>query len=821
MTHTRAHIIIIFTLVGAFISGCNMTRRLDQDEKLLTSNNIEIEGKGLNDGELNGLVRPRTNKKIVGLIPFNLFVWNLFDGEKLKKKNARKHEKLKRKNEKRAEKGKKEKEFKPVLGYRIKNNIGEEPVLLDSSTAETTAKNMTRYLKNNGFFNGEVTYKVKSKEKKQRAEVTYLVTLNRPYLIKKVSYDIQDTGLIQDVRKAVQGTLLKRGENFRITDVDKERSRLTKAMRDLGYYDFNQNFITYEVDSTLGNKDVHVKQIINSPVKRVKRPNQKDTLIVQQHTKYTIKNVYIDPYYSTEFETDFDDTLMMPEGCIMVNQKRLLFEPKVISRAIFINPGEKYSQAGREYTYSRLSALNNFRFINIRFEEVSNDSAGLNCYINLTPVVKLAAGAELEGTNTGGNLGISGNLNYTNRNTFGAAEIFNVRLRGGLEAQQTNVPEAEQDERSTLGVNLFNTIEYGLETSLTVPSLVVPARFKGDKVPKYNRPTTSVNLTFNHQNRPDFTRNFLNASYSYAWTKAGKVKTDFTLHPLSISLIGIDKRPFFERRLEELNNQFLTNTFSNHLIVGTKFNVTQSNQGSKRRINHYWNRSYIETAGNALSAAYNLSGADKIDDHYYQTGSIRFAQFIKVANDLRFYRNLTDGTQMVYRLYTGAGVPFGNLNVLPFDKSFFVGGANDIRAWTARTLGPGSSVPETGSGLNRVGDIILEANVEYRAKLTNIFELALFTDVGNIWLFDGPDVDPSSVFELDRFYNEFAVGAGLGVRFDFTFVIVRVDLGFQIRDPALPKNERWIFQKKDLYNETAAQDYSLRQTLNFGIGYPF
>lgn len=802
-------------------TGCNLTRRLGDDEYLLTSNEIEIEGRGVKESEVSGLMRPRTNKKIVGLIPFNLFVWNLFDAEKLEKKNARKREKLEKRNKKRSAKGKKEKDFKPVLGYRIKNNVGEEPVLLDSNLAATTAQNMTRYLKNNGFFNGEVNYKVKHKEKKQKAQVTYIIKPGRPYRIKKVTYDIQDTNLIKDARKAVQGTLLKSGENFRITDVDKERGRLSKAMKDLGYYNFNQNFITYEVDSTIGDRQVHVKQIINSPVKREKRSGKDDTLIVQRHTKYTIKNVYIDPYYSTEFETDFDDTLMMDGGYIMVNQQRLLFSPKVISRAIFINPGDKYSQTNREYTYSRLSALNNFRFINIRYEEVSGDSAGLNCYINLTPVVKLAAGAELEGTNTGGNLGISGNLNYTNRNTFGSAEIFNVRLRGGLEAQQTNVPDSEQEDRSTLGVNLFNTIEYGVETSLTVPSLVLPSRIKGEKVPKYNRPTTSVNFTFNHQNRPDFTRNFLNASYAYSWTKTDKIKTDFTLHPISISLIGIDKRPFFERRLEELNNQFLTNTFSNHLIVGTKFNVTRSNQGSKRRVNHYWNRSYIETAGNGLSAAYRLSGAERIDDNHYETGSIRFAQFVKIANDLRLYRNLTDGSQMVYRLYTGAGLPFGNLNVLPFDKSFFVGGANDIRAWTARTLGPGSSVPDAGSGLNRVGDIILEANVEYRAKLTGIFELALFTDVGNIWLFDGPDVDPAGVFELNRFYNEFAVGSGVGVRFDFTFVIVRVDLGFQMRDPALPQGERWVFQKKDIYNETAARDYSLRQTLNFGIGYPF
>lgn len=821
MSHTHAIKILFIILLGTFISSCNLSRRLADDEYLLTSNDIKIEGKGVKDSEVNGLIRPRTNKKIVGLIPFNLFVWNLFDADKLEKKNERRRQKLEKKNEKRREKGKKEKEFKPVLGYRIKNDVGEEPVLLDSNLAQTTAQNMTRYLKNNGFFNGEVTFEVKLKEKKQKAEVRYILNPRQPYTIKQVSYDIQDTQLIPDVRKAIQGTLLKSGENFRITDVDKERSRLTKAMRDMGYYNFNQNFITYEVDSTLGNRKVQVKQIINNPVRRKKRQGQEDTLIVQKHTKYTIQNVYIDPYYSTEFETDFDDTLMMPEGYILVNQKRMLFQPNVITRAIFINPGDKYSQSSREYTYSRLSALNNFRFINIRFEEVSGDSAGLNCYINLTPVIKQAAGAELEGTNTGGNLGISGNLNYTNRNTFGSAEIFNVRLRGGLEAQQTNVPDREQEDRNTLGVNLFNTIEYGLETSLTVPSLVIPSRFKGEKVPRYNRPTTSVNFTFNHQNRPDFTRNFLNGSYAYSWTKADRVQTDFTLHPISISLIGIDKRPFFERRLEELNNQFLTNTFSNHLIVGTKFNVTHSNQKSKKRLNHYWNRSFIETAGNALAGAYSLSGAQKIDDNYYETGSIRFAQFIKVVNDLRLYRNLTDGTQMVYRLYTGVGVPFGNLNVLPFDKSFFVGGANDIRAWTARTLGPGSSVAETGSGLNRVGDIILEANVEYRAKLTNIFELALFTDVGNIWLFDSPDVDPESVFSLDRFYNEFAVGSGIGVRFDFTFVIVRVDLGFQIRDPALPQDERWIFQKKDIYNESAAQDYSLRQTLNFGIGYPF
>lgn len=821
LSHNSILYIFIIAVFTVFLSSCDTTRRLADDEYLLKSNDIDIKNRGVRESEISGLIRPRTNKKIVGLIPFNLFIWNLYDSDKLEKRNEKKRAKLDRKNEKRREKGKSEKEFKPVLGYRIKNNVGEAPVLLDSNLAQSTAQNMQRYLKNNGFFNGEVSFEVDFHKRKQKAEVTYVVNPKQPYTIERVSYDIKDTAIIKDVRAAIQGTLLRGGENFRITDVDKERGRLTKAMRDMGYYYFNQNFITYEVDSTLGNRRVHVKQIINNPVERERRRGREDTLIVQQHEKYTIQNVYIDPYYSTELETNFDDTLMTDDGYIIVNKRRLLFNHGVITRAVFINPGDRYSQSNREYTHNRLSALNNFRFINIRFEEVTGDSAMLNCYINLTPVVKLAAGAELEGTNTGGNLGLSGNLNYTNRNTFGSAEILNIRLRGGLEAQQTNVPDQEIQDRSTLGVSLFNTIEYGIESSLTVPTLVLPSKVKGDRIPRYNRPTTSVNLAFNHQNRPDFTRNFLNASISYSWSKVDEVSTDFTIHPMSVSLIGIDKRPFFERRLEELNNRFLTNTFSNHFILGTKFNVTRSNQLTRRRTNHYLNRFFLETAGNGLSAAYRLAGAEKVEDEYYKVGNIRFAQFVKASNDLRLYRKLTDGSNMVYRLYTGVGVPFGNLNVLPFDKSFFVGGANDIRAWQARTLGPGSSVPEAGSGLNRVGDILLEANVEYRAKLTNMFELALFTDVGNIWLFDGPDVDPDAVFAFDRFINEFAIGSGFGLRFDFTFVLIRLDLGFQIRDPALPEGERWVFQSKDTYNQTASQDYSLRQTLNFGIGYPF
>lgn len=802
------------------------TKNLQEGEYLLVKNKFQIESEGrIEESNLQEVVRQKPNRKIFFVLRFHLGMYNLFSPTKIEKRNERKSERLARKNEKREAKGKEPKEFKPVLSDRLRNTVGEPPTIYDSILTQRSTELLHTHLFNRGYFNNEVTFTVTRKPRRKRIYITYHVKAGRPYRVKDVRYSIDDYELLNDVKEATKGTLLRPGDNFNLETIDKERARLTKSMRNQGFYDFGQEYVIYEVDTTNNAYRADIKEFIEDPVVYGTTASGKDTTLLGKHTKYTIRQVYVNAAYSSQYENNVSDTLLS-YGIIFTNVTQLRHNPKTIAKNIFVKSGDIYKQEAQEYTYQRLSSLKNFRFINIAYVKVEGTSQ-LDCYINLTPTLNQSASVETEGTNTGGNLGVSGNLNYTHRNIFGGAELLQVKVRGGFEAQQTSntaVVEGSDDEEFGIGgVNIFNTFEYGAETSLNIPELLIPKRLYGFTLPKYNNPKTTFSLSYNFQNRPDYARQLSNAAFSYHWSGVTKHSNDYIFLPFNFSIIQIDRDSAFDARLEAINNPFYTSAYQDHLILGSKFSHFWSNKGesAEREDNFTLNRVTIELAGNALTTAMNVLGETRDSEGSFQFLGIRYAQYVRVDNDIRFHQKLNRNTKMVYRFYGGIGLPYDNLNVLPLNRSFFVGGANDIRAWLARALGPGSLSDADKQSIDQVGDILLEGNLEYRYKITQTVEGALFADAGNIWLLDRDDQDEEAEFRVDRFYREIALGLGLGLRFDFSFLLLRFDYGLQVHDPSLDQGERWLFQPKDLYNEANTDNYRWQGTFNLGIGYPF
>ncbi|NEQ50438.1 MAG: BamA/TamA family outer membrane protein, partial [Leptolyngbya sp. SIO3F4] len=680
------------------------------------------------------------------------------------------------------------------------------------------------YLFNHGYFNNTVSSQVEYLRRK-RARVTYTMQAGRPYLLDDVRYSLEDYTLLDAVSKATKGTLLKPGQNFDLDKIDEERVRVTKAMRNQGYYDFTKEFLIYEADTTNEPFRVDIKELVENPTEFRTTAQGNDTIVETKHLAYTIRNVYVNAAYSTRYENFLEDTLQA-FGIVFTNQSQMRHNPKILAKSIFVKAGDLYRQEAQEYTYRRLSALQNFKYISINYEKIEGTQE-LNCFINLSPSLGQSFAVEGEGTNTGGNLGVSGNLNYAHKNLFKGTELLAVKLFGGVEAQQTINSEvtgesSEGEQINIAGVNIFNTFEYGAETSLNISELLIPKKIYTFKIPKYDNPKTIFAVQYNFQNRPDYARQLSNASIAYRWSASNtKNSNDYSFYPINFSVIRIEKDTAFERRLEEINNPFYTSAYDDHLILGVKFDHAWSNQKTRGNDNFIYNRASLETSGNGLSMLMGVLGEERDDQGSYQLFNIRYAQYLRLANDIRLYRKLNQDARIVYRAYAGIGLPYGNLDVMPLNRSFFAGGANDIRAWNARSLGPGSLTDIQKQGIDQVGDILIEGNIEYRYRFTKTFEGALFTDVGNIWLLDREDQDEEAEFQLDRFYNELAVGSGIGFRFDFSFLLLRFDWGFQIKDPALPEGERWIFQSKDQYNAENASDYRLRSTFNLGIGYPF
>lgn len=836
-----------------FISGCKSTQTLKDNEYLLAKNKLIVKGDAKIDlDEVKDYVQQKPNKTILGVFKFHLFLFNIISNDYVEHRNIKCDERVDRRNERRRlkniariekaqQKGihKDSVKLKPYIDCHpsfwdnLRNTIGERPVIFDSVKVKKSQEQINLYLKNKGFFNNKIESQIELKPGKKKAFVTYTLIPGIPYTIKKVSYAIDDLALLDAVRQSTNGTLLYPGNNYDVNVIDEERKRLTKAMRDQGYYFFNKDYIVYQIDSNLNSNQVTIKQIIRNPSERKYLENGEDTIVKTQHQRYRISRVVVNTSFDPKNQSGLDDENMIYiDSLYFANKYLMRHQPEVVSNQIFVRQGQYFSQSKDEYTYRRLAGLNNFKFINIRYQEdKSTDSNLLICYINLTPSVSQSTSLEAEGTNSGGQLGMSGSWNYKNKNTFRHAEIFNLRLKAGVEAQQTiNGTNSPDGESALQAIIPFNTIEYGAESSIAFPKLLLFEKLFLKKL-KNNNPKTKLNLSWNYQQRPEYVRTALNTALSLNFQGGGKNAKDFKITPFQISVIGITKTKSFQDYLDNLNNSFLRNTYEDHYIQSSRFQYTWTNRRPKKTRNFSYYKFDFEAAGNTsqlVSSLYskiekNTIHTDSEGREYYKHFNIRFAQFIKTTSDIRHYVSLSSKNQLVYRAYAGIGLPYGNLNVLPFDRSFFGGGANDIRAWNARRLGPGGLLYSQRKGVDQLGEILIEGNIEYRFELTPTFKSALFVDAGNVWLINQDDKRPDGNFDVNRFYKEIAIGAGIGLRFDFGFLLLRLDTGFKLKDPGLISGERWIFQPKSHYSTTNNnQTYNrFSPTFNLGIDYPF
>jgi len=426
-------------------------------------------------------------------------------------------------------------------------------------------------------------------------------------------------------------------------------------------------------------------------------------------------------------------------------------------------------------------------------------------------------------------MGVYTNLVYRHRNVLHGAENFEVRIVTGFEASQVlgqttavNISTGQIERNFRL-----NTFEIGPDISLSIPRIP----FMGyDRFKRSSDPRTTFNAAVNYQIRPDYERTLFQLSTGIGFIENPDKVTRINIEIAEISLIKINKSQGFEDFIQRLNDVFLANSYQDHLISATRFAYTLNTQKLKFQRSYWYYRGSLEGAGNALRLAYEQSGQSRDEFDSYEIAGIRFAQYYKTDHDLRYYFNTNPRNGFVFRTFGGVGRGGKNLQVLPFEKSYFAGGANGIRAWQARTLGPGS-FRDTLNVLtyNNIGDVKIEFNVEYRFKITQMFQAAFFADAGNIWLMR-PDVNrPGADFNSSRFVSEIAVGAGFGIRLDFEFFLVRFDIGYPLKDPLKVPGERWLWQPKDEYDafiqrtadDTAAFSGRARGVFNIGIGFPF
>ncbi len=823
---------LVFWLVSAalIISGCNTTKRLGDDELLLQKNKIKFDDAiSIDTDNLDEAIRQKPNRKVLGIFPLYVWAYNVPNPDKFEAKNEKRLEKLKKKNEKRKEKGKELKELKPY-GSWWRETVGEPPVVYDHEATRRSVAQLETYLLKRGWFNATVS--ADSTVDGKKVTVTYRVEAGKPYEIDTLRYSIPDSSIyhytlaLREKRKT-----LRHGDQFNIDELNEEREALNDHFRNLGYYDFNKELIYFDVDSNLSKHAVELTLGITP--RRIPYSGDPDSLVVAPYKRYKINSITVMDIPAIRNESvPFSDTLEV-QDYIVIDQGQLNIKPKILYQNILFKKGEYYQLESVTRTYRRLSALPRVRSTSVRFTPTSDDPENtlLDCTIRLSPSPKQNISFESRGTNRGGFLGVAGSAAYQNKNVFGGAELFSFNLTGGFEAQQLLTQSGSTDDlRSNFrGNSYFNTLEFGPEVSLTFPRFLLP--FKPQRFAKSSDPKTTLTANLSYQSRPDYERTRSFGSIAYKWNETAQ--KSWVISPLEVSLIKINRSDAFNQQLEDIGDLFLTNSFQDHFILDSRIVYTYNTQrsGSKSK-NLYFYRAELEGAGNTLRGFYELAGAQQNENGSYEALGIPFAQYVKTLHDFRYYRNHNDKMSTAYRISGGIGVPLENLNVLPFEKSFFGGGANDIRAWQARTLGPGS-YRDPERNFDKIGDILLQANAEYRFDLIDVVEAAFFIDAGNIWTINADPARPGADFDVDRFVSEIAFGAGTGLRLNFDFFLIRLDLGLQLKDPSLDRGERWLFQPKNEYNEyirglnadrpsdRQLPFYKMRWNLNLGIGYPF
>ena len=765
---------IYLVLVLGCVWACSPTKYVGRDEFLLDRVRLSVEGDGVSAAEVKRNVRQRPNTRILGMFRFHLGLYNLSgrDGEK---------------------------RFNRWL-----RRIGEEPVIYDSTLVDRSAEQMRLYLRNKGFYGARVRDTVVFRRKK--ATVGYAVEAGPQTRIGRLVFRqdtsgarlraAEESGLLTNYYRDTAGTLLREDAPLDLDLLDDERERVTQMLREKGYFNFSKNFVHFLADTTEAGRERQARVFVRLA------DELPDT---NAYRRYFIRNISVNMDYDALLTSRQVDSLYRSvdyEGYRVFYRDRLKLRPKVVVETVQLERMELYNARQVVETYARLQALGLFKFVNVEFREVRNDDEvrALDCYIQLTPMKRQSYDLFLEGTHNSGNLGVGGNFTYSHRNLFRGGENFSVGVWGALKKEQVNGEG-----------RIFNSTELGAEMRLVSPQFWLPV-FRLKDFRRNYAPKTSVSFSYSHETTPYYTRSIANARFGYFWRLTDK-KWRFSYDPVDLNYVAMEDVD--SNFIAGLRNEYVRTAYTDHLIFSGVFSATYTNQDvNAQELGYTYFRLNVEASGNLLWAADRLFGNGKVgaeEDRYNEVFGVRYAQFVKADAEFRHNWYLNRANSLVGRFVVGCGYPYGNMRVLPFEEAFYCGGANDIRAWQARTLGPGRYVAADNYP-NSVGDFKLAANLEYRFKLVWLLEGALFLDAGNVWNVN-PSEDRGGTRLTADFYNQIAVGTGAGLRLNANFFLLRFDLGIKLKDPSLPAGERFV-----LFNSDGG---FRRSVFNIAIGYPF
>lgn len=656
---------------------------------------------------------------------------------------------------------------KPKLFSLFRNPFSRKPVIYDTLQARLSCQDLMTAMQNEGYMNADVSLYTETKGKKLK--VTYLLHPGQPFLIGKVNYDIQDEGVQQLLHlDQTDNQQIKPGMRFTVETLDNERKRIAGLLSDNGYFRFNKDFIHFTADTVMGRKDIALTLQL-----RKYKPNNNSPEV--DHTRYLIRDVL--------FQSNDSD--------------RIHLRKQVLLNATAIKEGRPYDASALQRTYNNFARLQAVKYTNIKFAEVP-DTNLLDCHIQISTNKPSTISFQPEGTNTAGDLGAAASITYTNRNLFHGSEQLSIEFRGAYEA--ITGLEGYQDQNYT---------EFSVETKLVFPRFLAPFLSKSFR----RRQTASSEwaVSWDFQNRPEFHRRVFSSAWRYRWSEP-KHHLNYRFDLLDLNYVYMPwisstfKRDYLDNA--ENRNAILRYNYEDIFIMKTGFTVSYTDGVDAVRAN-------FESAGNLLNGVSKGFGFKTNSQGQHTLFNIAYAQYVKFDFDYTHLFQFDKRNALALHAGLGVAYPYGNSTVLPFEKRYFSGGANSVRGWSVRELGPGKFKGTDGriDFINQTGDVKLDLNAEYRSSLFWKLQGALFIDAGNIWTLRNYAEQPGGQFKFTEFYKQIAASYGMGLRLNFDYFILRFDVGMKAINPAYEsEKEHW-----SIFHPKLSRDFDF----HFAVGLPF
>ncbi len=753
-------------ILALFFTACSNTKYLPKGELLYMGAKVKVEGdsvpkkeKSILKDELESILRPRPNSSFLGLRP-KLWIYNITKTDKQK-----------------------------GLKHFINKKLGEPPVYFSKVNLDYNVKLIENRLDNRGYFKGRAS--ADSTEKRKRATAIYTARPQFQYKIREVKFPTDSGKLALAIAETKKSTYFKAGEPYDLDKIKAERSRIDGRLKEQGFFYFGPDYLLAQVDSTVGKHQVDIIMKIKNetPLKAAK--------------VYSIGDIYVYSDYSLG-----DDSVQKSHASaehykdLIIVDANKKFKPGVFDRALQFDKGDIYNRTDHNLSLNRLVNVGTFKFVKNEFRPSDSLNSALDAFYYLTPLPKKSIRVELLGkTNSANYTGSEVNVNWTNRNAFRGAEQLTITAFAGLETQVSGQNGG------------YNVLRFGGDASLIWPRFITP--FVTLTSSSAFTPKTKASLGFEYQNRSKlYSLNTFRGSFGYIWKEDIKKEHELKLTEITYTnSSNISKE--YQGRADTIPS--LQRVIDKQLIFGPSYSFTFTNTTETAKKNTFYYKGQADLAGTIAGL---INKGDVLNGDTSRIFRVPFSQYFKIENDFRHYLKLGAKGKLASRVITGFGLPYGNSSQMPFIKQFFIGGTSSLRGFRARSVGPGSSKQEEDPSSflpDQSGDIKLEFNTEYRADFTSLLKGAVFIDAGNIWLLN-EDPDKAGAAIGKEFFSELAVDAGVGLRLDLSFLILRLDVGFPLRKPYLPKGDRWVM------NDIKFGDKAWRKenmVFNLAIGYPF